>query len=56
MLKRRGVDIVYRWGGNPIITIEDLSFKYSDICNAGVVKVGSEYILLVTIQGLEGHY
>jgi len=56
MLKRRGIDIVYRWEGNPIITIEDFSFKCSDIRNAGAVKVDGEYILLVTIQGLEGHY
>ncbi|RKY62790.1 MAG: glycosidase [Candidatus Latescibacterota bacterium] len=56
MLKRQGIDIVYRWEGNPIITIEDLSFKCSDICNAGAVKVDGEYMLLVTIQNLEGRY
>lgn len=56
MHRRRGPDIVHRWEGNPIITIDDLSFMCGDICNAGAAKVGKEYILLLTIQNLEGFY
>ncbi len=51
-----GRDIVHRWKGNPIITIDDLSFQCADIRNAAAVKVGGEYILLLTIQSLEGFY
>jgi len=51
-----GRDIIHRWEGNPIITIEDLSFRCMDICNAGAVKVADQYILLLTIQNLEGRY
>ena len=55
-MRKSGPDIVRRWEGNPVITIEDLSFRCSDIRNAGVAKVGGDYLLLVTIQGLEGYY
>lgn len=56
MPRRRNPDIVHRWEGNPIITIEDLPFQCSDICNAGAIKVDDEYILLLTIQNLEGFF
>lgn len=54
MLSHLGSDLVSRWEGNPLITIEDLSFRCNDICNAGAVKFDGEYILLVTIQTPEG--
>ena len=56
MSKRRGPDIVCRWEGNPCIGIDDLSFRCSDICNAGAVKIDGEYVLLLTVQSLEGYY
>ena len=56
MAKLGGRDIVHRWEGNPIITMEDVPFPCGDICNAGAVKVGDEYVLLVTIRSLEGFY
>jgi predicted GH43/DUF377 family glycosyl hydrolase len=54
MVHKRHRDLVHRWEGNPIITIEDLSFRCADISNAGAIKLRGEYILLVTIQSLEG--
>jgi len=54
--RRYGPDIVHRWEGNPIITIDDLSFRCGDIRNAGAVKVDQEYILLITIESLEGFF
>ncbi len=48
-------DIIHRWEGNPVITMEDLPFKASDICNAGVVKINGAWLLLVTIETLRGH-
>ncbi|UCH09835.1 MAG: glycoside hydrolase family 130 protein [Fidelibacterota bacterium] len=56
MSRKRSRDLVHRWEGNPIITIENLSFPCADISTAGAIKVGSEYILLITIQSLEGFY
>lgn len=52
---RRGRDIIHRYEGNPVISIENLSFQCADVCNAGAVKIGDEYILLVSIKNLEGY-
>ena len=56
MPRRRSRDIVHRWEGNPAITLEDLSFPVSDICNAGAIKIDGEYVLLLSIQTLEGYH
>ena len=56
MPRRRSRDIVHRWEGNPAVTLEDLSFPVSDICNAGAVKIDGEYVLLLSIQTLEGYH
>ena len=47
-------DIVHRWEGNPLITVDDLTFKCLDIRNAGATRYRGEVILLVTIQHLSG--
>lgn len=49
MSKKRHADIIYRFKGNPVITMDDLSFRASDICNAGAVKIDDTYLLLVTV-------
>lgn len=54
MPAKRAGDIVHRWEKNPIIALKDLSFRCADICNAGAVKVGNEYVLLVSILNLAG--
>jgi len=51
---RRSQDIVHRWDGNPLIGIEDLPFKCSDLHNAGAVDFHDELLLLVTIEHLSG--
>ena len=54
MIKRQKRDIVHRWEGNPIVNLDVLSFSCNNIYNAGAVKIGNEYILLVAIENLEG--
>ncbi|MFC1543452.1 glycoside hydrolase family 130 protein [Candidatus Neomarinimicrobiota bacterium] len=56
MTKKRSRDLIHRWEGNPIITMEDLTFPCADISTAGAIKLGSDYLLLITIQSLEGFY
>ena len=51
---KAGRDVIHRYGGNPLITIEDLAFRCSDIWNAGVVRFRGEYLLLLTVETLEG--
>ncbi|MBW2740705.1 MAG: hypothetical protein JRE64_18095, partial [Deltaproteobacteria bacterium] len=54
MPQKQQPDIICRWKDNPIITISDLPFPASDICNAGAVKFNDIYLLLVTIENLSG--
>ncbi len=51
---RMDEDVIKRCAGNPIITLTDLPFQCSDIRNAGVARFGNEYLLMVTIESLEG--
>lgn len=50
-----GRDIIHRWEGNPIITLNDLSFRCSDIHNAGIVKIDDKVIMLLTIETPQGY-
>ncbi len=52
---KKSLDIIHRFKGNPVITMDDLMFSASDICNAGAVKIDGSYLLLVTIESLRGH-
>ncbi len=49
-----GRDVIHRHSSNPIIGIEDLPLQCSDIWNAGVIKFQNEFLLLLTIETLEG--
>jgi predicted GH43/DUF377 family glycosyl hydrolase len=51
-----GGDIVRRSQDNPIITLRELPFQCADICNAGAARFDGQYVLLITIQSLEGYY
>lgn len=55
MTNLTGRDITHRWEGNPIISIEDLSFRVSDIHNCGVVKLPNDQtVMLLTVESLMG--
>ena len=54
MIQKTGRDVIHRYRGNPLITIEDLPLGCSDIWNAGVVRFRGEYLLLLTVETLEG--
>lgn len=47
-------DIIRRWEGNPIITLDHITFTTNNIYSAAAVKKDGEYILLVTMEDLEG--
>ncbi len=51
---RRSRDIIRRSKGNPLIDLEDLPFRCSKICTAGAAKIDGAYLLLLSIQSLEG--
>jgi len=47
-------DVIHRYKNNPLITIEDLPSKCSDIWNAGVTSYCNKHLLLLTVETLEG--
>ncbi len=55
MSKHIARDVVKRWEGNPILSAEDIPFPCNTVFNAGAVKVGDEYILLLRVEDLRGH-
>ena len=54
MTHRRTRDVVRRCPDNPLISLEDLPFRSSDIWNAGVTRFDGQYLLLITVEMLEG--
>jgi len=54
MSLKTGRDIIHRYEGNPLISIADLPFRVSNIWNAGAVRFGDQYLLLVTVETLRG--
>ncbi|MBN2182002.1 MAG: glycoside hydrolase family 130 protein [Sedimentisphaerales bacterium] len=51
---KTGQDVVRRYKYNPLISIDDLPFGCSDIWNAGVIHFQGRYLLLLTVETLEG--
>lgn len=49
-----GRDVVRRWPENPLLSIEDVPFRCSDVWNAGVVPFPQGYLLLLTVESLRG--
>ncbi len=56
MNQRIGCDVIQRCPSNPLISLADLPFRCSDIWNAGVTRFGDEYLLLITVETIEGRY
>jgi len=54
MAHKRGRDVIRRCRKNPLISLQDFPFRISDIWNAGVVRFDGQYLLLITVEMLEG--
>jgi predicted GH43/DUF377 family glycosyl hydrolase len=51
-----GRDVIRRWVDNPLIALADLPVRSSGIWNAGVIRLDGEYVMLITVETLEGRY
>ena len=49
-----GRDVIHRWEGNPIISLEDIPFECNTVFNAGAVKLPDQYLLLVRVEDKRG--
>lgn len=47
-------DIIVRWTGNPVISLDHLSFPALNIINAGAVLFKNQWLLLVRVETLKG--
>lgn len=54
MGRQAGRDIIHRWEGNPMITVDDIPFRCNSVFNAGAVKFDDEYLLLLRVEDLKG--
>ncbi len=50
------VDVLSRFPGNPIVSLDDVPFWCSDIWNAAVTRFEDIYLMLITVEELEGIY
>ncbi len=46
---------MHRWERNPILTISDVPFPANTVFNCTPVKIDGRYILMVRIEGQQGH-
>lgn len=53
--RRGGRDLLHRWEGNPILTLEDMPFPCNSVFNGTSVKLGDEYLILIRIEGQRGY-
>ena len=56
MDRRTSRDIVARSKKNPLISLSDLPFRVGDVWNAAVVRFQGRYLMLLTVEELEGYY
>ncbi len=54
MPKTNSHDLVHRWEGNPILTTDDFSSKCQALHNAGAVKIGDIFLLLLRVEDMRG--
>ncbi len=54
MARKVKYDIIHRWEGNPILTIEDIPFPCNTVFNAACAKYKGKYILLLRVEDLTG--
>ena len=49
-----GRDVIHRWEGNPIVTLEDIPFECNTVFNAAAVKCEGQYLLLIRVEDKRG--
>ena len=54
MAQKFSYDVIQRWEGNPMLTIEDIPFPCSTVFNAACAKYNGQYILLLRVEDLTG--
>lgn len=53
-MSKNRYDVVHRYDGNPLITIDDIPFPCNTVFNAACAKYNNQYILLLRVEDLTG--
>jgi beta-1,4-mannooligosaccharide/beta-1,4-mannosyl-N-acetylglucosamine phosphorylase len=53
--RSRGRDILHRWEGNPVITIEDVPFRANTVFNGTPIVTEDGVYLLLRVEGQQGY-
>ena len=51
----QGRDLLHRYEGNPILTLDDMPYRCNTVFNGTPVKVDGEYLLLLRVEGQQGY-
>ena len=49
-----GRDLLHRYEGNPVLTLDDIPYRCNAVFNGSPVKIGEEYLILLRIEGQQG--
>ena len=49
-----GRDVIHRWEGNPIVSLEDIPFECNTVFNAAATKYQDQYLLLIRVEDKSG--
>jgi predicted GH43/DUF377 family glycosyl hydrolase len=49
-----GRDVIHRWEGNPIVSLEDIPFECNTVFNAAAAKIDGQYRLLIRVEDKRG--
>ena len=49
-----GRDLLHRYEGNPVLTLEDMPWRCNSVFNGTPVKADGEYLMLLRIEGQHG--
>jgi len=50
-----GRDLLHRYRGNPILTLNDMPFRCNTVFNGTPVKAEGEYLMLLRVEGQQGY-
>ncbi len=55
MCATAGRDLLHRYEQNPVLTLDDIPYRCNTVFNGSPVKVGSDYFLLIRVEGQQGY-
>ena len=55
MPTRLGRDLLHRYRGNPILTLDDMPYRCNTVFNGTPVKVDGQYLMLLRVEGQQGY-